>query len=284
MASDARSLALSSAASMRFKGRTVLITGASAGIGAGLARCFAAEGANLVLAARRLDKLDALAAALPQPHGEVLTFACDVARDGSMEAVVAEAKRRGARIDIVVANAGFGVAGPLRKLELEDYRRQLETNVFGVLRTIYATLAELPRPGGQIAIVGSVAGWVPQPGASAYGMSKFAIRALAESLRFELGSEGIAVTLISPGFVDSDIRRTDNRGVVHEHARDAVPGWLRMPTERAAREIVTAIHRRRRERIVTAHGKAIVLFYRYAPWLVRWVQRRVVRARPEPGS
>ncbi|HZF30655.1 MAG TPA: SDR family NAD(P)-dependent oxidoreductase [Gammaproteobacteria bacterium] len=268
---------------MRFTGRTVFITGASAGIGAELARRFAAEGANLVLAARRLDKLDELAAALPRPHGEVLTFACDVARDGSLEETVAQAKRAGARIDIVIANAGFGVAGALRKLELEDYRRQIETNVFGVLRTIYATLADLPRPGGQIAIIGSVAGWVPQPGASAYGMSKFAIRALAESLRGELAPEGIAVTLISPGFVDSDIRRTDNLGVLHEHAPDKVPAWLRMPTERAARDIVTAIHRRDRERIVTAHGKLIVFLYRHAPWLVRWVQRRGVHARSEPS-
>lgn len=268
---------------MRFKGRTVFITGASAGIGAELARRFAAEGANLVLAARRLDKLAELAAALPETHGKVLTFACDVTRDGSLEETVAQAKRAGATIDVVIANAGFGVAGALRKLELEDYRRQIETNVFGVLRTIYATLADLPRPGGQIAIIGSVAGWVPQPGASAYGMSKFAIRALAESLRGELAPEGIDVTLISPGFVDSDIRRTDNLGVLHEHAPDKVPAWLRMPTERAAREIVTAIHRRDRERIVTAHGKLIVFLYRHAPWLVRWVQRRGVHARSEPG-
>jgi short-subunit dehydrogenase len=269
---------------MRFKGRTVLITGASAGIGAALARCFAAEGANLVLVARRLDKLDELAAALPQPHGEVLTFECDVTRDGSIDEAVAKARSAGAKIDVVIANAGFGVAGPLGKLELDDYRRQLETNVFGVLRTIYATLADMPRPGGQIAIIGSVAGWVPQPGVSAYGMSKFAIRALAEALRMELVPEGIAVTLLSPGFIDSDIRRTDNRGVVHPHARDTVPAWLRMPTEIAARKIVTAIHRRERERIITVHGKAAVLLYRYAPWLIRLLQRRGIRPRPEPKT
>jgi short-subunit dehydrogenase len=267
---------------MRFQGRTVLITGASAGIGAALARGFAAEGASLVLAARRVDKLEALAAELPTPKGHVRTFSCDVTQDGSIEDVVAQATRSGAKIDVVVANAGFGVAGPFERLSLDDYRRQLDTNVFGVLRTIYATLPALPRPGGQIAIIGSVAGWVPQPGASAYGMSKFAVRALAESLRMELAPEGIAVTLISPGFVDSDIRRTDNRGVLHEHARDSVPAWLRMPTERAARQIVDAIYRRQRERVVTAHGKLIVFIYRHAPWLVRWAQRRGLKARGEP--
>lgn len=265
---------------MRFAGRTVLITGASAGIGAALASRFAAEGAHLVLAARRLDKLQEVAASLPQPHGDVRLAQCDVTRDGDLERELAPVRS----LDVVVANAGFGVAAPLRALTLDDYRRQLETNVFGVLRTIYTALPLLPRPGGQIAIVGSVAGWVPQPGATAYGMSKFAIRALAEALRLELAAEGIAVTLISPGFVDSDIRRTDNRGVVHPHARDSVPAWLRMPTDRAARKIVAAIHRRKREAIVTAHGKLIVLVYRFAPWLVRWLQRRGIKARPEPTA
>ena len=269
---------------MRFQGRTVLITGASSGIGAALARRFAAEGAHLVLTARRLDKLGEVAASLPEPHGDVRILECDVTRDGQLDDVVAQVQRSGAKLDIVIANAGFGVAGAVQRLALEDYRRQFETNVFGVLRTIYAVLPALSRPGGQLAIIGSVAGHVPQAGASAYGMSKFAVRALAESLRAELAPEGIAVTLISPGFVDSDIRRTDNRGVVHEHAPDSVPAWLRVPTDRAAREICDAIYRRERERVVTVHGKLIVFLYRHAPWLVRWAQRSGVRARPEPAA
>ncbi len=207
---------------MRFQGRTVLITGASSGIGAALARRFAAEGAHLVLTARRLEKLGEVAASLPEPHGDVRILECDVTRDGQLDEVVAQVQRSGAKLDIVIANAGFGVAGAVQRLALEDYRRQFETNVFGVLRTIYAVLPALSRPGGQLAIIGSVAGHVPQAGASAYGMSKFAVRALAESLRAELAPEGIAVTLISPGFVDSDIRRTDNRGVVHEQ-RAGIP-------------------------------------------------------------
>jgi len=269
---------------MRFKGRTVLITGASSGIGAALARRFAAEGADLVLTARRLGKLENIAASLPEPHGAVRVFECDVTQDGPLDDVVRALKRAGAKIDVVIANAGFGVAGAVQDLTLEDYRRQFETNVFGVLRTIYATWTELPRPGGQLVIIGSVAGYIPQGGASAYGMSKFAIRALAESLRVELAPEGVAVTLISPGFVDSDIRRTDNRGVVHEHARDSIPAWLRMPVDRAAREIVNAIDARQRERVVTAHGKLLVFVYRHAPWLIRLAQRMGVRARREPSG
>jgi short-subunit dehydrogenase len=265
----------------RFRDHTVFITGASSGIGAALAQRFAAEGADLVLTARRLDKLDEVARGLSSRHG-VRVIRCDVARDGDLEAAVADIKSQGGKIDVVVANAGFGVAGYVEDLALEDYRRQFETNVFGVLRTIHATLAELKRTRGRLVIIGSVAGHVPQAGASPYGMSKFAIRALAEAARVELADAGVAVTLISPGFVDSDIRRTDNRGVVHPSARDPVPAWLRLPADRAARTIVAAVHKRKRERIVTGHGRALVLVYRYCPWLIRLAER-AGQGRREPG-
>ena len=230
----------------------MFITGASSGIGAALARHFASEGADLALAARREDKLREVEASLPKPHGAVRLVRCDVTQDGELEAAVAQV----GKVDIVIANAGFGVAGNVDAITLEDFRRQFETNVFGVLRTAYATLAELKRSRGQLVIIGSVAGYVPQPGVSAYGMSKFAVRALAESMRMELAPQGVAVTLISPGFVDSDIRRTDNLGVVHPSARDTIPAWLVVPSDRAAREIADAVYKRKRERIVTGHGKA----------------------------
>jgi short-subunit dehydrogenase len=267
----------------RFRDYTVFITGASSGIGAALARRFAIEGADLVLTARRVDRLEEVARELPAPHGTVRIIRCDVARDGDLEAAVAQIKSEGGKIDVVVANAGFGVAGNVEDLELEDYRRQFETNVFGVLRTIYATLAELKRTRGRLVIIGSVAGHVPQAGASPYGMSKFAIRALAEAARAELAGSGVAVTLISPGLVESDFRRTDNRGVVHPSARDPVPAWLRVPADRAARVIVNAVHKRRPERIVTGHGRVLVLVNRYCPWLIRLAQRSGVESRHEPG-
>jgi short-subunit dehydrogenase len=267
-----------------FAGRVVLITGASSGIGAALAREFAAQGADVVLTARRAAALEALAAALTRDGRRALAVAADVTVDGDLERAAARAREAFGRIDVVVANAGFGVVGPLELLALEDYRRQFETNVFGVLRTVYATLDDLKRTRGRLAIVGSVSGHLAVGGSSPYAMSKFAVRALAEALGHELAPAGVAVTLVSPGYVDSDIRRTDNRGVVHTGAPDPVPGWLRMPTARAARKIVRAIARRRREVVITGHGKAAVFFQRHAPWLVAAVVRGAgIRNRGEPG-
>lgn len=255
--------------------KAALITGASAGIGAALARELARGGADLVLTARREDRLRDLAREIESTGRHAIAVACDVTRDGDLERAVSAGIERFGHLDLVVANAGFGVAGRLDELTLDDFRRQLETNVFGVLRTLYAALPELKKTRGQFVIIGSVAGHVPSPGTSAYALSKFAVRGLAESIHDELAADGVGVTLVSPGFVDSDIRRVDNRGGLHAGAPDPVPAWLRMPTDRAARVIVRAIQqRRRREVVVTGHGKAMVFLYRHAPWLVQFVIAR----------
>jgi len=265
-------------------GRVVFITGASSGIGAALGREVARRGADVVLAARRTDRLQALADEITRSGRRALVVACDVTRDGDLEAAADRAREAYGRLDVVVANAGFGVVGPAERLRLEDYRRQFETNVFGVLRTLYATLEDLKRSRGSFAIIGSVSGHLATPGGSPYAMSKFAVRALAEALRGELRSAGVAVTLISPGFVESEIRLVDNEGRLREVSADIVPGWIRMSAERAARKIATAIERRRREAVITAHGKALVFVARHAPGLMSaLVGLSGYRGRPAPG-
>jgi short-subunit dehydrogenase len=261
---------------------TVFITGASSGIGAGLAREYARRGARLALLARRLDLLESLAAEVRSLGAEVSVHQGDVTRDGDVARALDELAARGIGIDIVYANAGFGVAGSVQRLALEDYRRQFETNVFGLLRTVKESLPALRASRGQLVLVGSVAGHVASAGMSAYSMSKFAVRALAETLHGDLAPEGIAVTLISPGFVDSDIRRTNNQGVVQAEAADPIPAWLRVGTARAARQIVRGVERRRAEVVVTGHGKVIVFFGRHFPGLLRLFGRLVYRGRPEP--
>ena len=259
-----------------FRGKTVLITGASSGIGQELARQLGQAGAQLTLTARRADLLDALAqriaaAGAPPP----LVVRCDVTHDGDVERAVADSLQRWGRLDVVIANAGFGVVGALRQLSVDDYRRQFETNVFGVLRTIKAALPEIEKTKGNVVIVGSVAGWTASPNGSAYAMSKFAVRALADAVTPELSLHGVKVTLVSPGFVASDIRRVDNQGTLHAAAPDPIPQWLVMPTERAVRQILRAVARGKGEVVVTGHGKALVAIERFMPWLSRAIKRRI---------
>jgi NAD(P)-dependent dehydrogenase (short-subunit alcohol dehydrogenase family) len=248
-------------------GDVVLITGASTGIGAALAREWARTGARVALAARRVEKLEKLTREIADEGGEALAVACDVTREGDPDRAVAEVVARWGRLDVVVANAGFGVAGRLEKLAIEDYRRQFETNFFGALATAKAVLPELAKSRGRLALVGSVSGLIGTPATSAYTSSKFAVRGLALSLRPELAPLGISVTHIAPGFVASEIRFKDNRGVLHEGAKDPVPAWLVVPAETAAKEIVRAIDRRVKERVVTFHGKVFVFVDRYLSWV-----------------
>jgi len=267
----------------RFRGRVVLITGASAGIGAALARGFAAERADVVLAARRLGRLQALARDIEAGGTRALAVACDVTRDEDVARMAARARETFGRIDVVIANAGFGVVGPVARLTLDDYRRQFETNVFGVLRTIYATLDDLERTRGQLVLIGSVMGHISMPGASPYAMSKWAVRALAKALVHELRPRGIAVVHISPGAVVSELRQVDNHGVLRTEVDDPLPQWLRMPAERAARQIVAAVARRRSERVITQHGKLVVALEHHAPRLLSAIVRLLgARGRGEP--
>ena len=263
-----------------FQGKAVLITGASSGIGEELARQLAQAGAQLTLAARRRELLEKLAQRITATgKAAPLVVQCDVTQEGSLQNAVEESVRHWGKLDVAIANAGFGVVGPLKKLSVEDYRRQFDTNVFGVLRTIYAALPEIEKNKGNIAIVGSVSGWAATPGASPYNMSKFAVRALANAITPELALSGVKVTLISPGFVASEIRRVDNQGTFHEQSKDPIPFWLIMPTDKAVRQILSAIARAKREAIITGHGKALVFLERFLPWVIRAAGRRMAAGR-----
>ena len=163
-----------------FRDKVVLITGASSGIGEELAWQLGRAGAKLTLTARRKDLLEKLAQRIAaMGKAKPLVVECDVTRDGDVERAVAESVHQWGKLDVVIANAGFGVVGPLKKLSVEDYRRQFETNVFGVLRTIYAALPEIEKTKGNLGILGSVSGWASSPGAWPNPMSKIAVRALA---------------------------------------------------------------------------------------------------------
>ena len=264
--------------------QTVLITGASSGIGAGLARELAQRGFRVALVARRLDQLESLAAELNTSGPRATAHKADVSVDGEIGRVVAELAAQNVVPSIVIANAGFGIVGKAQDLTLADYRRQLETNVFGVLRTLKESVDALRQSKGRFVIMGSVAGHISAPGGSPYAMSKFAVRALAEALHGDLRSIGASCTLISPGFVDSDIRRVDNRGGLHPEAKDPIPEWLRMKTDKAARVMVRGILRGKREVIVTFHGKVMIFMARHLHRLTRYLLLRSYRARPEPKT
>jgi len=259
-----------------FRGKSVLITGASSGIGRTLALQLGAAGAKITLTARRAELLATLADEMVSSSAVKPVIAtCDVTRDGDPERAVAAAVSAFSGLDIVFANAGFSVVGFFDRLETADYRRQFETNVFGVLRTLKACRAEIGGRKGNFVIVGSVAGYCATPGNSPYSMSKFALRALANSITPELARAGVRVTLISPGFVSSNIRKVDNADRFHPEAPEPMPAWIVADTGRVCRQILRAVASGRGEAIITGHGRLLVAIQRFAPWIIRAAARRM---------
>lgn len=265
-------------------GRVALITGASAGIGAALARSLGRRGCKLVLCARRTERLESLAAELAALRVAALPVAADVTQDGDLERAVEAGRRAYGGIDIAVANAGFGVTGPLAELSLVDFRRQLETNLFGVLRTFHAAKDDLLARRGRFVAIGSASGYLATPGTGAYSASKFALRAFVDVLRPELRPRGVSVTHVIPGFIESEIRKVDNRGAYRQERKDPVPGFLIMKAADAAEEIADAVAACKAECVLTYHGALAKFIGQHLPWLVDAALRLSGRGWRDPGQ
>ncbi|MGN6189746.1 MAG: SDR family oxidoreductase [Conexibacter sp.] len=178
-----------------------LITGASSGIGAATARQAAQAGYRLVLAARSVDKLEALAAECGGRE-RALAVACDVTEWEQQQAMVAQALDAFGQLDVVFANAGFGARRGFLEESPELWKSMVLTNVYGAALTLRATIPALRESGGHLLLTGSVAGRRALPG-SLYSCTKWAITAMGEAARQELDGSGVRGTLIAPGRVDT---------------------------------------------------------------------------------
>jgi NADP-dependent 3-hydroxy acid dehydrogenase YdfG len=181
--------------------KVFLITGASSGIGEATARRAVEAGYNVVLGARSVDKLEALADELGGDE-KAIAVRCDVAEWADQEALVQTALDRFGRLDIALANAGFGAKRGFLEETPEFWKSMVLTNVYGAALTIRATLLALKESKGHLLLMGSVAGRRALPG-SLYSATKWAVTALGEAARLELNGSGVRVTLIEPGSVDT---------------------------------------------------------------------------------
>jgi NADP-dependent 3-hydroxy acid dehydrogenase YdfG len=180
--------------------KTLVITGASSGIGEATARSAVETGWNVVLAARSKDKIDALADELGADNA--IAVATDVTEFDQIEALFGAAVERFGSVDAVFANAGFGAARGFLEESPEHWRSMVLTNVLGAALTIRGGMPQIKQNKGHFVLTGSVAGTRALPG-SLYSSTKFAVHGMAESLRQELNGTGARVTLIAPGMVDT---------------------------------------------------------------------------------
>ena len=208
-------------------GRVVAVTGASSGIGEATALACAGAGAAVSLAARRTDRIDALAERIAAGGGRAVAIETDVTDEAQARAFVGRTRDELGRLDALVNNAGVMLLGPIEDAPTEEWRRMVDVNVMGVL---YCTHAALPvmreQGGGQIVNVSSVAGRVARAGAGVYNLTKFGIGAFSEALRQECVPHGIRVTLVEPGGVTTELQghnREPVREMIAERFKDVTP-------------------------------------------------------------
>lgn len=187
--------------------KVVVITGASSGLGEATARLLAERGAKLVLGARRLDRLEKLAADITAAGGEALAVATDVTRRADVERLIKAGLDKFGRVDVLVNNAGIMPMAAMSKLKVEEWDQMIDVNIKGVLYGIAATLPGMrANKSGHIINLSSVAGLRVSAGVgTVYSATKFAVKAISEGLRAEIGPEGIRVTTLYPGAVASEL-------------------------------------------------------------------------------
>jgi clavulanate-9-aldehyde reductase len=203
--------------------RVALVTGASSGIGEATARLLARSGWRVAAVARRRERLEALARSAA--GGAIAFETLDVTTEAGARGAAALALRAFGRVDAVVNNAGVMLLGPIEGADTTDWRRMVELNLLGLMLVTHAALPHVVDARGDVVNVSSVAGRVARSGAGGYNATKWGVGAFSEALRQEMSPKGVRVTVIEPGYVDTELAEH----ITHE------------PTRRATRERMSAM-------------------------------------------
>ena len=223
------------------EGKTVVITGASSGLGEATARHLSALGAIVVLGARRLNRIESLAAELCGNGGRALAVATDVTNAVQVKALVDAALHAYGRVDVLLNNAGVMPSSPLERLKIDDWNRMIDVNIKGVLYGIAAVLPHMKvQKSGHIINVSSVAGHKVPAGGAVYAATKHAVRALSEGIRQEVKPYNIRTTVISPGAVATDLPKSVTEPDIAERFRTFYD-QIAIPAESFARAVIYAM-------------------------------------------
>jgi short-subunit dehydrogenase len=261
---------------------TVLITGASQGIGKATAQLFAQRGYNLVLAARQADRLQAVAQQLKELNVSVLALPTDVQDFSQVEALIDTALKQYGSVDVLVNNAGIYSSGPVEQFSLADWQRVINTNLWGYIHTVQALLPHLLAQGrGTIVNVGSIGGKVPIPYLTPYTTSKFAVSGFTQALHAELAAKGIQVCGIYPNLIRSSfLERAIFEGQTPEDAaarRQQVEQIVQIPLvetpEDVAKAIWNAVEHQKAEVLVGSANLAAAAHSLF-PSAMQWIFRK----------
>jgi NADP-dependent 3-hydroxy acid dehydrogenase YdfG len=259
----------------------VIVTGASSGIGAASARLFAADGYRVVLAARRLDRLQDLQKEIEAADGEALAVETDVSDAASIQALIDKTLTEYKQIDVLFNNAGFGRTKWLEEMNPQaDIAEQVQVNLTGVIQATRAVLPHMiERRRGSIINMASLAAFVATPTYSVYAATKFGLRGFSDALRREVGVWGIHVSVIYPGGVTTEF---GSHTGAKRKTGITTPAALLLTPQQVAQAVVAAARRPVRARILPGISRLGVLLAAAFPRLTDWLQERVF-TKPERG-
>ncbi len=247
----------------------VLITGASSGIGAATALLLGSKGYRVVLAARRLERLEELAGVIREKGGEALVFQVDMSQLDQIQRLVDQSLQAYGQIDILVNSAGFGKLVWLDEQSLDEIALQIQVNLVGAIQLTRSVLAGmLSRGSGQIIQIASIASWVGLPTYSIYAATKFGMRGFIESLGREVRGTGVAVSGVYPGAVDTEF---DQHAGVDWKTTRVTPDWLLISAEDLAKRIYQVIIRKKTISVIPGVMLLPVWLNAHFPGFVSWV-------------
>jgi len=221
------------------QGKVALITGASSGIGEATALALAAEGAQVAVAARRVDRLQSLARRIGDQGGQALPLRADVADEAQVREMVGEVQTRWQRLDILVNNAGVALVGPVERANPDDWRRMVNINLLGLMYTTRAVLPIMKEQGegGAIVNVSSAAGRTARAGWAAYNATKWGVNGFSEALCQEVNRYKIRVTMIEPGFVETGF----TEHIPDPETKKEIEEWIASMRPLQSKDIAAAI-------------------------------------------
>ena len=264
---------------MDLDGKVIVITGASAGIGERLAIDLVREGARVALAARREDKLATVAEKCRQAGGEALVVPTDVADPAQCKALIDQTVEHFGRLDVLVNNAGITMWTRFDEVEdLSIFDRIMRVNYLGAVHCSYHALPHLKKSRGLLVAISSLTGKTGVPTRSGYSASKHAMQGFFDSVRIEIKRSGVDVLVISPGFVDTNIRAKafDASGEAHGESRRDESKSDTMTVGECSRQMVDAIRERRRELVMTLRGKLGAMVKPFAPEIIDRVAEKAL--------
>ena len=250
-----------------FREKTVIVTGASSGIGKALTLQLADEGAWLALAAREVQRLDAMVLECQQRGGKAIAIPTDVADESQCCTLIQRTQETYGRIDMLVNNAGMAVVSKLEDLpDLHQFKQVMDVNFYGMVYCTYYALPYIKEAGGRIVNVSSLGGVMAIPFNTSYIASKFAVNGFSDSLRMELTQAGVSVTVICPYWVVTEFheRYLDKNGKPKGPAGRAIYTNKTMTSNRCAQIILKAARRRKRE-VLMGPGRMVVWLKLIAP-------------------